>query len=193
MLTVCPPAARLGNYIYVAGGRDVPSDNIISSIERFDAVGNSWQVVYHWSSATSDGVAFSYSMRYLVLVGGYDAVYNSLTQTVSYDTVTNTTSLLNPMYIGRGDTSLSQIGNIVYVLGGWSSTQGFCEPLTDVEAFNINTVFMAQRIDLVVSHLPKLSHSFLCYVLIFPCLSLSVVRSRSQLKWKIVAPMLYAR
>ena len=75
-------AARIGDFIYLAGGRNV-DDSLIDSIDRYDVVNNVWTAnVFQWSNAISDAGAFAIN-DLLYFVGGYDASYNTLANLTS--------------------------------------------------------------------------------------------------------------
>jgi len=137
-------AAAIGDYLYVAGGRTVPEDTIITQIDRYNVLTDTWELFVDWANATSDGVAFGFG-DLLYIVGGYDQVYNSqATMTV----INTTTGDFLPagdypeMAYPRGDTQIAKLADDeFYVVGGWDSfsADGFCYPSHDVEKYTVSS------------------------------------------------------
>lgn len=95
----------MGNYLYVAGGRDT-NDVVITSVERYDPFLDEWTSPFEWANATSDGGAFG-AGDLLYLVGGYDAVYNTLAGLTAINTSTGAVVAgLPDMTISRGDLAV---------------------------------------------------------------------------------------
>lgn len=138
-------AAREGNYIYVAGGRNI-SDTIIKDVYRYDVVANSWEFVVTWENATSDGVAFTSTQdQNLYLVSGYNQNYGI----VGNMDVLNTNSgnflpfgSFPSMNVPRGDSQVASLFDTqYYVIGGWSTVDddSFCRPSHVVEYYDVTT------------------------------------------------------
>mmetsp|Transcript_21940 Transcript_21940/g.36739 ORF Transcript_21940/g.36739 Transcript_21940/m.36739 type:complete len:476 (+) Transcript_21940:118-1545(+) len=133
-------AAKVGEYLFVAGGRTV-EDNLITTVERYDPATDTWTNPFNWSAASSDGAAFA-NGNTLYLVGGYDATYNTLTTLTAFDTTTGAIDTsLSGMQLGRGDIAAIPFDGDYYVVGGWSATtsNNWCDPSNDVEKYNIAT------------------------------------------------------
>lgn len=138
-------AAREGNYIYVAGGRNI-SDSIIKDVYRYDVVANSWEFVVTWDNATSDGVAFTSTQdEYLYLVSGYNQNYGIVG---NMDVLNTNTGNFLPfgsfpsMNVPRGDTQVASLFETqYYVIGGWSTVDddSFCHPSHVVEYYDVST------------------------------------------------------
>eukprot|EP01039_Chlorochromonas_danica_P010555 gene10553-11693_t len=132
-------AARLGNYLYVLGGRDA-NGSVINAVDRYNVLTNEWEAnVTTWANATSDGVAFSSSLQpdLVFVVGGYSNIYTSQSAMTALN-VTSMTFLTScpSMPSSRGDIAVTQVGDSdFYVLGGWTSADEFHSPLTTAEVF----------------------------------------------------------
>ena len=101
-------AARVGNYLYVAGGRTVPDDTIITTVERYDPFTEKWDNPFNWTDASSDGAAFGLG-DLLYLVGGYSQNYNTLSNITAVNTLTYAFNYSLPnMEVSRGDISAVQ-------------------------------------------------------------------------------------
>ncbi len=132
-------AANVGGKLVLAGGRTL-EDNLITTVDVFDPVTNTWSTPFDWANATSDGVAFG-ANNTLFLVGGYDAYYNTMPTLTSLNILTGEWDFsLPPMKHGRGDIGLgTQPGGNFYVLGGWDAAVDptFCNASTAVEMYNV--------------------------------------------------------
>jgi len=120
--------------LYLFGGRDL-SDNLITSIDVYNAASNTWSTLSStWDAATSDAVAVAVGSK-IYIIGGYDASYNALNTVFIMDTsVSNpvvTTSTLPSLGTGRGDACAATDGDSIYVFGGYSTN--FCAPLDTLE------------------------------------------------------------
>lgn len=123
-------AARVGDYIYVAGGRYL-NDSLIQTIDRYDVINNIWVANWlPWPEAISDAGTFAFGNS-LYFVGGYDAYYNTLANMTSVDVTTKVWTTNYPsMQLGRGDIAVTQLGpDAFYVLGGWNAetSEGWCK------------------------------------------------------------------
>ncbi len=100
-------AARLGNDIYLIGGREVPSDNIIDTMDKYDPIADKWtRIVSSSPLITSDGVAFSVGDS-IYQIGGYDPYYDSMPNTTIFNSVTGAATLGPSMSVPRGDTQIA--------------------------------------------------------------------------------------
>jgi len=129
-------AAGVGNYMFIAGGRDV-YDVIIKTIERYDVLNDTWVQEAVWESATSDGIAFSVSDM-LYIVGGYNQDYSeSVSTMIGYNITSKKFDYTLPsMKYGRGDiNSVSRYGTDFYVVGGWA-VPDFCNASKVVEYYS---------------------------------------------------------
>ena len=129
-------AAKMGQYLYIAGGRDV-YDSVVTSIYKLDTKTDLWSALLAtWTGASSDGGAFA-SSTHFYLVGGYDATYNLLSTLKKFDIATNTITTMAPMGTARGDIAVAQLDGHAYVLGGWKPP--FCEAYNVSERYDIST------------------------------------------------------
>ena len=49
-------AAAVNHYLFIAGGRTLINDAVITTIERYDTLTNTWTNPFNWTvGATSDG------------------------------------------------------------------------------------------------------------------------------------------
>lgn len=147
--STCPPAptnryrhnaAFINGEIWVAGGRTLPTDEIIKSIDIFSPTLNSWRTlnsIYEWKELPSDGASFAVGSK-LYLIGGYNQTYASTSTLASFDTVTNIWNHSLPsMKYDRGDITVEKVsGHKFYVIGGWHSADYFCSPLKYVEIYD---------------------------------------------------------
>jgi N-acetylneuraminic acid mutarotase len=134
----------VGSKLYLAGGRTL-TDDLITAIDVYDPVLNSWTTPFFWTNATatSDGAAFGYK-ELLFIVGGYTASYDTPGVLTSLNTVTGIFSTNYPvMPTGRGDISVLPYNGDFYVFGGWSATEStskegvyYCNPLKKVEKYS---------------------------------------------------------
>lgn len=127
-------ATQVGSDIYVIGGRNVTTDAILDSIDKYDPVANTWTTVFTSNSLiTSDAVAFTVGTN-IYQVGGYDSGYTPLATVVIFDTVAKTASNGPSAAVGRGDTQIVYYEGEHYVLGGFGTD--FCKPLKTVESYS---------------------------------------------------------
>lgn len=152
-------ATIVGDYLYVIGGRHATSSNatisdqVINNIEVYDIINNNWSTFATQSStqSVSNGAAFTYGNKFYV-VGGYSGPYYTvMNEMIAYDTTASMTSFtgspttMAPMAMIRGDIGMTQLGNYVYVTGGFggnSANSGaiwWCVPQDIVERYDMST------------------------------------------------------
>ncbi len=122
LISHTPAATKIGNYLYVIGGRDV-NDNLITAIDRYNVLNDTWELVVDWKNATSDGVAWSIERENLLMIaGGYDAIYATEGILTTYNVISGVFDTNYPkMNVGRGDTQVAHINeDEFYVIGGWT-------------------------------------------------------------------------
>mmetsp|Transcript_24498 Transcript_24498/g.26797 ORF Transcript_24498/g.26797 Transcript_24498/m.26797 type:complete len:489 (-) Transcript_24498:178-1644(-) len=130
-------ATKIGNYLYVIGGRDV-NDNLITAIDRYNVLNDTWEFVVDWKNATSDGVAWSIERENLLMIaGGYDAIYATEGILTTYNVISGVFDTNYPkMNVGRGDTQVAHINeDEFYVIGGWTG-DNFITPSDVVEKYS---------------------------------------------------------
>lgn len=122
LISLISSATKIGNYLYVIGGRDV-NDNLITAIDRYNVLNDTWEFVVDWKNATSDGVAWSIERENLLMIaGGYDAIYATEGILTTYNVISGVFDTNYPkMNVGRGDTQVAHINeDEFYVIGGWT-------------------------------------------------------------------------
>eukprot|EP01035_Chromulina_nebulosa_P020894 gene20894-27084_t len=131
--------AFVNNKLYLAGGRTVPDDNLIETVDVYDPLTDSWSTPFNWTEATSDAVAFG-SGDLLYLAGGYSKNYSTFGRLQSVNVNTGEWNSNYPyMKVGRGDIRVASIDHInYYVIGGFVA-DNFCVPSNVVESYNIET------------------------------------------------------
>ena len=142
-------ACAVGNVIYVFGGRELASDNILTTTDAFDTVRETWTTLPpagdYPSGLGSDNSCTTVGDSVYVM-GGYPQFYEpAFTSTFAF-----TPSALAPaplwvekrgtMNTPRGDfASVGTADGRVFVYGGYSTAAGsswFCTPLSSVEVYN---------------------------------------------------------
>lgn len=132
-------AAEVNGKLYIVGGRDV-MDQIVTEVDVYDPVSDTWATPYVWEDATSDNGVFADGDD-LYLVGGYDQNYtvahNSLTKLSTIDFIAET---LSSMSTGRGDLGVISVpesdgSSSHYAIGG--AGVDFCTMLNTVESYDI--------------------------------------------------------
>jgi len=132
-------AVPIDGSVWLVGGRD-DQDNIVTQIDVYNPVSNTWTTPVNWTDATSDLAAFTNGTS-LFVVGGYNASYNASDSLWKFEpsTLAQGTFAIQTMADltqGRGDTSAVTIGKYAYVSGGWHHDD-FCDPLTSVERYDM--------------------------------------------------------
>lgn len=144
-------AVKIDQYLWLLGGRTV-EDDLITSVERYDTTTDTWTTPFNWTEAVSDAAAFAANDGIIYVVGGYDAAYNTLSQLIAIDSSNGAVdNSLPSMFLGRGDLAVIQFqGNNFWVVGGWNAetSNGFCDPSTDVEVFNTDSLTWRNASDL---------------------------------------------
>ena len=132
-------AVGISTSIYVIGGRDM-DDNLITSIDKYDTVTNEWtSKLASFDSITSDAAVYSVGTD-LFIVGGYEADYTASDKVWKIDT-TQETWVPEPaakLNSGRGDVFTVVAGDHVFVTGGFTHEDNFCNALKSVEKKPIN-------------------------------------------------------
>mmetsp|Transcript_15276 Transcript_15276/g.22548 ORF Transcript_15276/g.22548 Transcript_15276/m.22548 type:complete len:407 (-) Transcript_15276:120-1340(-) len=134
-------AVLIDSYIWLIGGRDV-EDNIITAVDVFDVITETWETVGQLSNVTSDLAVYAKD-DIIYMVGGWNADYSlTLNQVTMFDT-TNLLGNKNPdaaievldsgleLLTARGDTHVAVYNDGVYVSGGFTHLE--CGALSSVE------------------------------------------------------------
>ncbi|XP_077988448.1 kelch-like protein 26 [Glandiceps talaboti] len=124
--------------LYVVGGQD-SKGRILSSVERYDPVTNSWRYVASLSSARYS-VSLASHRGKLFAVGGYcDDPKTPVVGTVEcYDPLSDRWTEKNPLRYGRCHASMVDVGERLYLFGGMmktGSTDEDCQSLPDVHRY----------------------------------------------------------
>mmetsp|Transcript_11905 Transcript_11905/g.16900 ORF Transcript_11905/g.16900 Transcript_11905/m.16900 type:complete len:404 (+) Transcript_11905:248-1459(+) len=141
-------AAAVNNQIWLIGGRD-ETDAHINAIDVYDIETDTWSTpgVLPPAYNTSDNACVS-DGNFVYTLGGYDIDYNAMNTVFRIDPnniqVSNgevQVEEVEPMLEPRGDiqavTSTNDDGEtLVYVTGGFTHDNKFCEALKTVEVFN---------------------------------------------------------
>jgi len=133
-----------GDNILYIGGRD-GNDSLISHIDIYTISTNTWHSVHYSADAAaphlrSDGETFLFG-DLVYLVGGYDVSYAALNSTVVLNISSESTiaqgfqrGIAADKPTAAGDIGAQQIGNYVYVFGGYGSD--WCRPLSNLERYD---------------------------------------------------------
>eukprot|EP00455_Lapot_gusevi_P041775 TRINITY_DN4884_c0_g1_i1.p1 TRINITY_DN4884_c0_g1~~TRINITY_DN4884_c0_g1_i1.p1 ORF type:complete len:400 (-),score=150.85 TRINITY_DN4884_c0_g1_i1:192-1304(-) len=134
-------ASIVGNKIYFVGGRTL-SDSIISEVDVYDISANAWTTLPSQRGVTdfSDSVSFVSGTK-MYVTGGYNANYDALNTTVVLDTADGTNLFragLVPNKPTRSGDSMAEFYNgKAYVIGGFTSDDGFCRPRNTLEVYDV--------------------------------------------------------
>mmetsp|Transcript_12681 Transcript_12681/g.19086 ORF Transcript_12681/g.19086 Transcript_12681/m.19086 type:complete len:398 (+) Transcript_12681:296-1489(+) len=133
-------AVLIDDYIWLIGGRDV-EDNIITAVDVFHVITETWETVGQLSNVTSDLAVYAKN-EIIYMVGGWVADYSEASNQV---TMFDTSDLLvndSPdaaievldsgltLTSARGDTHVAVYNDGVYVSGGFNLE---CSALSSVE------------------------------------------------------------
>lgn len=145
-------AVEINGKIWLVGGRTVPEDEIIAEIDVYDPVTDSWStpITLPEPYQTSDNAAFvDPDHEYLYIVGGYDAIYTSLSNVwrMNVESALNSGTLdieaVASLGTSRGDIHAVSYSSAdesspssVFVTGGFKQ---ICEPLRSVERYDFAT------------------------------------------------------
>lgn len=133
-------AVPIDGSIYVVGGRD-DQDKIVTQIDVYNPVSDTWTTTVDWPGATSDLAAFTDGTS-LFVAGGYDTNYtNAFKFLWKFDTSALSKGQLSVqtmanMTQGRGDLTAVTLGSNAYVSGGWHH-EDWCDPLKSVERYDM--------------------------------------------------------
>lgn len=123
--------------IYAIGGRDI-NDNIIKTIDIYNADADVWTTQGVWVNATSD-LSVAAIRNTIYAIGGYDENYSSLRTVWTYDISASVpiwrADQAAPLITGRGDACIVSMNEKLYIYGGFNDIN-FCSPLASLEVFD---------------------------------------------------------
>lgn len=141
-------AVAVGDTLFLFGGRTV-ADALIPEIDTYDTTTDTWSTSSTtWADATSDLGAFVLDDSTVVLAGGYDAEYNTLTRLQVLDASSATPTWIQTstqdaedgkygdLTTPRGDFAAVLVGDAAYAFGGWN--EDFCSALSSTEKFDVS-------------------------------------------------------
>jgi len=129
-------AAVVDGKLYLAGGRDV-EDGLITAVDMYDPITDTWTTPFTWDAATSDNGMFSDGTD-LYMVGGYNVDYSiAETALTKVSTVDWAAEAMAPMTVGRGDLGVISLNGLHYAIGG--AAEDFCTMLATVESYDISS------------------------------------------------------
>ncbi len=130
-------AVGLGLFAYVAGGRSLPSGDVLASFTRYDALTNSWTRLPSMPTARA-GLGLAVVGNKIYAIGGRDcslyvACGKALDANEAYDLKTGRWETKAPMPTPRMDLAVVALDDKIYALGGYNPDQG---ALSDVEVYD---------------------------------------------------------
>jgi len=141
-------AVNVDGKIYIVGGVNL-MDEIQTEVLVYDTVADSWLTYGEWDTAMVDVAAFSHpGTTDFYAVGGYDprahvtegVTYAAQSAVWKFSTTTpGAPSGVADMGVARGDISAAVSEDYAYVMGGFTSVDGFCNSLDTIEAWHIDT------------------------------------------------------
>jgi len=130
-------ACAFGRNIYIMGGTDI-SDNIIQIVDVFNVDTFTYTSTLVLANATSDPGALCIDNDGVYFFAGYDRPnYISHAEMYRFDPA-NPTNGFQPapkLYQNRGDVGYATLAGTGYAFGGWTSDDGFTNPLGSIEIF----------------------------------------------------------
>lgn len=148
----------INGHIWVLGGKDVDGQ-VINEIDVYDSVREQWRTLStgldriqvddddddsHEYDDASDFCVFDVGSD-LFIAGGFDSDFNALDHTIMIDTDASLASdtlvyhIKSQMNLPRGGCSAVSHGNLAFIVGGFTSEDGFCEAMTSVEIYDFMT------------------------------------------------------
>ncbi|KAL7577344.1 hypothetical protein ACA910_002079 [Epithemia clementina (nom. ined.)] len=139
-------AAAANGKIWIHGGRSLVDDEIIPQLDVFDIELGTWSTYSGLEEQylLSDHTGFS-NQQYVYFAGGYDVNYTAMPITFRIDA--NASDLdpfapnlvledMSPMLVERGDIAAAFTNDFAIVAGGFTHTNGFCEPHVHAEQYS---------------------------------------------------------
>jgi len=131
----------LNGLIYVLGGRDL-SDALITQVDVYDPVANSWSVSnFSLTNWTSDFSTFV-NNGVIWMVGGYTQDYTISPSIATFSPTTGFKyNAIPQMTDPRGDTCSIVFNNAIYVVGGFDPASGanYSIPVSTMEVYDFGT------------------------------------------------------
>eukprot|EP00934_Nitzschia_sp_Nitz4_P006859 Nitzschia sp. Nitz4//scaffold111_size72815//9047//10387//NITZ4_005779-RA/size72815-snap-gene-0.96-mRNA-1//1//CDS//3329533147//6849//frame0 len=148
-------SAIVGDQVWLMGGR-TELDELIAEIDVYDISCSTWTTVtLDDAYVVSDQASFALD-GYVYIIGGYDQGYETLTQFIRMDasSLSNGTLVveeLASLQVARGDitAALTSDDASVFVTGGFTNDNRFCEPLGSTEEYSFASNTWTLRNDLV--------------------------------------------
>lgn len=130
-------AVGLGLFTYVAGGRSLPSGDVLASFTRYDALTNSWTRLPSMPTARA-GLGLAVVGNKIYAIGGRDcslyvACGKALDANEAYNLKTGRWETKAPMPTPRMDLAVVALDDKIYAIGGYNPDQG---ALSDVEVYD---------------------------------------------------------
>jgi len=126
-------AAEVDGTIYLFGGRSL-RDDVITQVDAYDTVTDTWSTPCSWGAAGSDNTAFVDGSK-IFLVGGWTADYAApIGQLLEFDPAACTFTEKAPLPTPRGDVSSVSVGGRHFVMGGFANGD-FCNGSKVIESY----------------------------------------------------------
>ena len=140
-------ACTLNNEIYVCGGLQVRSNQLISigNTEKYDPVQNEWMELAEMPVPVLNHISLAYDEK-LYLFGGDSGTFTTSKSYPSniiqeYDPTTDEWTLMEGMPFKRSDMTGQKVGNYIYLMGGYSiNSRNWNSALSEVWRFNLDSL-----------------------------------------------------
>jgi N-acetylneuraminic acid mutarotase len=131
-------AVAYGLSAYVAGGRSLPSGDVLSNFERYDAVTNQWTALPPLPTPRA-GLGLALVGDRIYAIGGrdcslYDVCGQALDVNEAYNITTGRWEVKKPMPTARMDVSAVALKGKIYLIGGYNDAEG--GQLSQVEIYD---------------------------------------------------------
>ena len=144
----------INGHIWVLGGKD-EDGQVIHEIDVYDSVREQWRTLstgldeiqvdddgyFHEYNDVSDFCVFDIGSD-IFIAGGFDSEFIALAHTIMIDTDASLASdtlvyhIKSQMNVPRGSCSAISHANLAFVVGGFTSEDGFCEAMKSVEVYD---------------------------------------------------------
>ncbi len=116
-------AVTQGLSVYLAGGRSLPSGDILNSFERYNLLTNRWQKLPSLPTARA-GLGLAVVGDTIYALGGRNCIFaacgRALDLNEAYNLKTGRWQVKRPMPIARMDASVVAVKGKIYVIGGYN-------------------------------------------------------------------------